>query len=485
MALKASFRRFGKASLPVHRLETKLVPGKSDNLFWLKEIFSLRKQSGFSNWPIAGWAYRKLFHMSARDVLSRITDRIYLGVDGGLETREIAFGHVAFISGSEGACDASLNRNLEGDITTSLKSELKGQYDPDTGFRVACMTSPLLAAGDLVMLFGRGVFIPRPGERPIGSIRYFPNPGNRESFLVPLLQDGRPASFYKGQAGLAFGLGQSLNHANLDFNLGAESSDAWVSVEADKTRMVTDNILAKIVVSSPGAGRVGLAPSNVAEGAADQAWQIDFLGKNRQPGRLELSVDDRRSRLHVSNRPGCNAAISALCIDLNDLGARADRVWFNFDQGMHLRAYSIQKLWTSLVWDFKRQEGYAYDWGGSPSPFRSANSIGLRILQSGPGIIEVSRISGAPLGFLSLPEQTLPMVFQDEFQSMAGYCVDWLDECGAVEIDGQKTPLGKAYSAAGFEANIRAPRQSGSPNGEGAAILAGPFLVKPLVRASA
>ncbi|MCY0151626.1 hypothetical protein OEG86_04530 [Hoeflea alexandrii] len=52
------------------------------------------------------------------------------------------------------------------------------------------MVNPSLPSNQLNMYLGEGVFVPRRGERPIGWIRYYPDPSRRDQYNEPLLLDG-------------------------------------------------------------------------------------------------------------------------------------------------------------------------------------------------------------------------------------------------------------------------------------------------------
>jgi hypothetical protein len=111
----------------------------------------------------------------------------------------------------------------------------------------------------------------------------------------------------------------------------------------------------------------------------DIAWKIDYVATAQIPGRLELSVDARKSRLHWSPRNGCNAAISSLLFDLNDFRNRdVDRLWIDLDHDNVLTAYALQVPGVSLVWDRKAGEQYVYEWGQTGKPFKTPGGVGLK-----------------------------------------------------------------------------------------------------------
>jgi hypothetical protein len=161
---------------------------------------------------------------------------LIIGTANGSEVVEVAFQHLTFVSGPGGVCDTASERGLEQRISESLGSTLKGYFDPTIGVRVDCMVNPALPSSQVNMYLGQGIFVPRRGERPIGWIRYYPDPFNRDVYVEPELLDGRPAGVYKGQGGLVIGTGEGLLHADIDLGFGEEVQSSFLFINKDAMR---------------------------------------------------------------------------------------------------------------------------------------------------------------------------------------------------------------------------------------------------------
>jgi hypothetical protein len=394
--------------------------------------------------------------------MSVMTDQLRLGVEGGSETVEVAFQHVYFVSGPDGVCDKGIDPGLESRVAASLMSSLKGYYDPAWGIRAGCLVRETLATNDVEMILGSGVFVPRPGERPVGWLRYYPDARDRAHFIEPALPDGRPAGIYKGQAGLAFGAGAGRFPADLDLGLADETSlffSLSKAVEGDQDR----GFKVELGVAGERSVRPVPQPADDVPPDVDSAWRIIFSGVSQPPGHFELCADGRRSRLHHTRTPRCNTAIEKIRIDLGAFSGGVDRFWIDFDHRNRLAASALQHVQTSLVWDNLDRRDYAYGWTGSSSPFRAAGRIGM-IVKSVDGAVEIARADEQALGYLELPEHPQQAIFADEFQTLDGFHLDWLDECGRISISDRVVPLGQAYAEIGGETRVAAAGRK-SPGG--------------------
>jgi hypothetical protein len=472
MSLGNPVRYSDQSDRPVVMIPVKLDL-RDNRAFWRRNVFAIPK-SGLLGWlfklgskaardfpwvvggnpdPAKRSGWFQVSRGSVDEVLYNITDKLIIGTANGSEVVEVAFQHLTFVSGAGGVCDTASERGLEERISESLSSTLKGYFDPTIGIRVDCMVNPSLPSNQLNMYLGEGVFVPRRGERPIGWIRYYPDPSRRDQYNEPLLLDGRPAGLYKGQGGLVIGIGESLLHAGIDLGSSEEVQSSFMFINKDsalapsgaETR--SGGIDASLsFCRSHGNEPV---PSRAAAGddQCDIAWKIDFVATAQVPGRLEICVDQRRSRLHWKPSPRCNAAISSLLFDLRDLSQRdVDRVWIDLDRDNILTAYALQVPRISLVWDCENEEQYVYEWGQTGAPFKTPGSVGLKCRTIDNNIIEIGRADGEPFGYLELPEVPDKVIFSDTFQSFSGYHLDWLDQCGRVSFGDTVLSLGEAYA---------------------------------------
>jgi hypothetical protein len=454
-----------------------MIPAKVDlrdsQAFWRRKVFAMPRSGLFAwlgrkgrsrrrglPWIVGGQPSPKgrsgLFGASrgsVDEVLFTVTDQLTIGTANGSEVVEVAFQHLIFVSGPGGVCDTASERGLEQRISESLGSTLKGYFDPTIGVRVDCMVNPALPSNQVNMYLGQGIFVPRRGERPIGWIRYYPDPFNRDVYVEPRLLDGRPAGVYKGQGGLVIGTGEGILHADIDLGFGEEVQSSFLFINKDDmpARTTDDARCSGVDARLSFARSHGNepVPSRVAsvDSHCDIAWKIDFVATAQVPGRLELSVDARKSRLHWSPRNGCNAAISSLMFDLNDFRDRdVDRLWIDLDHDNVLTAYALQVPRVSLVWDRKGGEQYVYEWGQTGKPFKTPGGVGLKCRSIDKNIIEFGRADGQPFGYLELPEVPEKAIFSDAFQSFSGYHLDWLDQCGRISFGDTVVSLGEAYA---------------------------------------
>lgn len=454
-----------------------MIPARVDlrdsQAFWRRKIFSMPKFGLFSwlrkkrhkrhrrfPWIVGGKPspngrsrWFGVSRGSVDEVLYNITDHLIIGTANGSEMVEVAFQHLTFVSGPGGVCDAASERGLEQRISESLGSTLKGYFDPTIGVRVDCMVNPSLPSTQVNMYLGQGIFVPRRGERPIGWIRYYPDPGNRDEWIEPKLLDGRPAGIYKGQGGLVIGTGEGILHADIDLGFGDQVQSSYLFIDKDAMPARTGDdarcsgIDARLTFARSDGNEP--VPSRVEsmDSHCDIAWKIDYVATAQVPGRLELSVDARRSRLHWSPRNGSNAAIFSLLFDLNDFPRRdVDRLWIDLDHDNVLTAYALQLPAVSLVWDTKGGEQYVYEWGQTGKPFKTPGGVGLKCRAVDNNIVEFGRADGQPFGYLELPEVPEKAIFSDAFQSFKGFHLDWLDQCGRISFGDTVVSLGEAYA---------------------------------------
>ncbi|MDF1610327.1 hypothetical protein PZ897_19270 [Hoeflea sp. YIM 152468] len=472
MTLGNPVRFSGESDRPVIMIPVK-IDLRDNQAFWRRKVFSIPK-TGFFGWlfnrrnkrsrdfpwivggnphPNGRADIFRVSRGSVDEVLYTLTNQLVIGTANGSEVVEVAFQHLTFISGPGGVCDTASERGLEERISESLSSTLKGYFDPTIGVRVDCMVNPALPANQLNMYLGQGIFVPRRGERPIGWIRYYPDHSRRDHYTEPQLLDGRPAGLYKGQGGLVIGIGEGLLHAEIDLGSGEEVQSSYLFINKDAVLAPTGNddrnqgVDARLSFCH-GHGNEPV-PSRVAsvDDQCDIAWKIDFVATAQAPGRLELCVDSRRSRLHWKPSGRCNAAINSLLFDLRDFSQRdVERLWVDLDRDNVLTAYALQVARVSLVWDCENEEQYVYEWGQTGAPFKTLGSVGLKCRTIEAGIIEVGRADGEPFGYLELPDSPEKAIFSDAFQSFGGYHLDWLDQCGRISFGDTVLSLGEAYA---------------------------------------
>lgn len=472
MALGNPLRFNAAPDRPIVMIAAKLDL-RDNQPFWRRKVFNIPRTGLFGwlfnrrktkdmeyPWIIGGSpdpnhrsGFFKLTRGSVDEVLFSITDKLTIGTANGSEVVEVAFQHLTFVSGPGGVCDTASEQGLEQRIAESLSSTLKGYFDTTIGIRVECMVNPALPSNQVNMYLGEGIFVPRRGERPIGWIRYYPDPSNREQYNEPILQDDRPAGLYKGQGGVVFGIVPDLLHAEIDLGSNEDIQSSYIFINKDTSQTMADKhgpirgVDARLTFCR-GHGNEPV-PSQVEslDDQCDLAWRIDYVGTAQIPGRMELCVDARKSRMHWKPKAGCNAAISTLLFDLRDFSSQnVDRLWIDLDHDNILIAYALQVARVSLVWDCKTSEQYVYEWGQIGSPFKKPGSAGLKCRIINDTSIEIGRADGEPFGYLELPETPEKVIFSDAFQSFSGFHLDWLDQCGRVSSGDTILSLGEAYA---------------------------------------
>lgn len=441
--------------------------------FWRRKVFDIprtgllgwlfnrsKKQDTDFPWIVGGnpdpsrrKGFFKVSKGSVDEVLFSITDKLTVGTANGSEVVEVAFQHLTFISGTGGVCDTESEQGLEQRIAESLSSTLKGYFDTTIGIRVECMVNPALPSNQVNMYIGQGVFVPRRGERSIGWIRYYPDPSNRQHFSEPVLQDGRPAGLYKGQGGIVIGTVEDLLHAEIDLGSNEEIQSSYLFINKNAAQTLASEhgqsrgVDARLSFCR---GHGNEPVPNMVENNSnecDLAWRIDYVGTAQIPGRMELCVDARSSRMHWKPTDTCNAAITTLLFDRNDFSdLDVDRLWIDLDHDNILIAYALQVARVSLVWDCENSEQYVYEWGQIGSPFKKPGSAGLKCRTIDKDVIEIGRADGQPFGYLELPDRPEKVIFSDAFQSFSGFHLDWLDECGRVASGDTIMSLGEAYA---------------------------------------
>lgn len=472
MTLGNPIRADSAPDKPVIMIPAKLDP-RDNQPFWRRKIFEIPRSGPFGSlfktseskdadfpWVVGGdpnpgkrKGFLRVSRSSVDEVLFAITDKLTIGTANGSEVVEVAYQHLTFISGTGGVCDTGSELGLEQRIAESLSSTLKGYFDPTIGIRVQCMVNPALPSNQVNMYLGRGMFVPHRGERPIGWIRYYPNPSNRLMFHEPVLQDGRPAGLYKNQGSVVIGTVCDLLHSEINLGSNEEIQSSFMYITGDTVQTSVSEECQNQGVGAQlsfarGHGNEPV-PSQVecSDDSHDLAWRIDYVGTAQIPGRMEICVDTRKSRMHWKPKSNCNAAIKTLLFDLKDFSNRdVDRLWIDLDHDNILIAYALQVARVSLVWDCENGEQYAYEWGQTSSPFKKPGSAGLKCRTIEKDVIEIGRADGEPFGYLELPDEPEKVIFSDTFQSFSGFHLDWLDECGRVSIGDTILSLGEAYS---------------------------------------
>jgi hypothetical protein len=403
--------------------------------------------------PRAVPAWFQVSRGSVDEVLYNITDKLIIGTANGSEVVEVAFQHLTFVSGPGGVCDTASERGLEQRISESLSSTLKGYFDPTIGIRVDCMVNPSLPSNQVNMYLGQGIFVPRRGERPIGWIRYYPDPFQPTMYMSSPLARWPSRGCLQG-TGRAGDWHRRRNlHADIDLGFGEEVQSSFLFINKDSALAPSGAkpVRAASMQACPSAAATATnrcrAGRRAGDDQCDIAWKIDFVATAQVPGRLEICRRSAPLAAALETVERCNAAISSLLFDLRDLSQRdVDRVWIDLDHDNILTAYALQVPRISLVWDCENEEQYVYEWGQTGAPFKTPGSVGLKCRTIDNNIIEFGRADGEPFGYLELPEVPDKVIFSDTFQSFSGYHLDWLDQCGRVSFGDTVLSLGEAYA---------------------------------------
>lgn len=344
------------------------------------------------------------------------------GTRSGVESVAVPFGHLVLISGTF----HGVRGKAAEDQIKEVVARYFGRYVDDiTGIQVLCRDAGGAREDEILLYFGRGVFVPRNGEQPVGHVTIGNGGSDVSAQDQVVLPSNAPAGIYRGQAGLAFGLNWQAAHA------------------------VTD------VFSSDDDCFFDLGPSADIGGAVDLTWHpggrsdsCSYLIRTETPqpgtdatfsirddaGReliLTCTRDARPSRLHRSPPPGDGVLeITGLVAPMDQDGS-VHRWWVDVDREDRLLGGAMATRSASILCE--GTEVSRYDWR-EYSFVKGAKAHRVVDAKAGADDIRILFASeGTPFGYLAAPEKSQAAVFQDRWWTREGFWLDWLDFSGGVE----------------------------------------------------
>jgi hypothetical protein len=416
---------------------------------------------------LGAWVPRRRRRMSLLELIDAYHDIEIQGSYGEREAVAVPYSHIILRCGPDGRFSGGFAPEIEGEVTERIREVFGRFVDPLVDVRVRCEEHEALGADDLAALFGRGVFVPRTGESPVGHVRICRRdlgPPGRDLCL----SDGHTsAGIYRGQRAIAFGNGaRACGQVRAAMPEGAFLAIVPGPPAArapGSGRRGTDGPLRLVPDAAPaerrtpdmlarGLRRFGLLPRVSARPArnvtiprpvettdADGAWSFPV---GQASFEIEVVIDARPSRLLAALPPaGTGYAIAGVGVDLA-AGIRAEasdgRWWIDIDADGHLvgsamavKAYSIVVENGGVeIYDWRRK-----DW---------ARGAKLPRFELGEGGV-VRRVDGAALGYLAAPGRPVKPSFVEEWWTGGAdlWPLDWLDFAGAIEREDEE-PMGLA-----------------------------------------
>ena len=119
------------------------------------------------------------------------------------------------------------------------------------------------------------------------------------------LQDGRPAALYKNQGSIVMGTFSDLLHTEINLGPNEEMESPYIFITGDATQAtvsdkgVNRGLDAQLSFARGQGNEPVPNPVTCFDGSHDLAWRIDYVGTAQIPGRVELCVDARKSRLYL------------------------------------------------------------------------------------------------------------------------------------------------------------------------------------------
>jgi hypothetical protein len=369
------------------------------------------------------------------------TDWLDLGTQFGSEAVGVPFTHLVLLGSFTEPLERALRQQIEEKLTLTLNTYV----DDLLGVRVLCRNCEELAPDTLLLYFGRGVFVPTPGEQPQGQITITTAQGHGpEQSEPPVLSPDLgpiPAGFYRGQGGLAFGSSQRRVAATCTllpiderayFHLGP---DPYNPTALDLLRPEDDSDYAYFVRAIP-------------PGDGEAAFEIDCHHRatdERHKLTLRCTRDARVSRLH--RQPPNDRAyveIVGFVAPQNGGAGVSPRWWIDLDRDNRLIGLAGIGRATSVLCE--RGKLTHYDWHDLRFKPKAAVAHRLERIRADEADLTVLRArDNTAFGYLALPETAVPVTFQSEWWTQAHcYTLDWLDFSGGV---GATTVVGLAADA--------------------------------------
>lgn len=372
------------------------------------------------------------------------------GTRGGTESVAVPFAHLVLLSG---AFHRNRGRAAEEQIRDAVQRYFGRYVDDLTGVRVMCRDPGGIGENEILLFFGKGVFVPRNGEQPTGSIG-IANEDARDSSEgeTLLLAGGIPAAFYRGQAAVAFSFNSRSAPAVADI-LPSRGDSFFYLGPSDQLPGGVDLVWHPGVRTLAPSASYAVRPA-MPQAGADASFTITDDGG--QVLTLNCMCDSRPSRLHRLRPPTGRIMeiIGVVAPTDDDFLGSVHRWWVDVDREDRLLGGAMgSRAFTILC---EGAEVSRYDWQdfGFMPAVPAHHLIEVNV---GKNKLRVLRApEGAPLGYLAAPETSQPAVFGDRWWSEDGFALDWLDFTGGVESWSGVT-RGLASDAAQRWPNARMP----------------------------
>lgn len=388
-------------------------------VYWAAGGWSAAAAFGVGVVVLAAIAWNRLRSDGKQSLLSLMSENHDVGLQptaSGLEAIGVPFPHAIMLMGKE---RFEYRSAMETHARNAFKSAWENYVDPLVELRVRALVSSRLGEDELMVFFGTGVFVPRPGERPVGRVEI--RRADSAEVAEPCFPDRTPAALYRGQSAIAFSASTDLTPATIDSlpdlsgtfclrpNPGNAESGPYV-LEWDPG---PDKSIFK-------PARESLEPLP----GVDALFRVSFPDTS-----FDVCVidDTRPSRLLYAPPPGRSFAIVGILEPTID-GQPPDRWWVDIDENGRLVASAMRRAKTSLVC---RKEGMTV-WDWSAMTVAAAQASKMQVLQTSVGPRRALMSAPArPFGWLAAPSHSLPIAYTPG--RTAEFELDWLDFAGAVE----------------------------------------------------
>jgi hypothetical protein len=356
-------------------------------------------------------------------------DILHIGTQYGIEAVGIPFSHLVLL----GAFSSDIEEGVRLQIQRSIAEAIRDYVDDRTGVRVLCRTSADWDWGRLALFFGKGVFVPEPGEKPQGYVEiYGTTPGRTrdEPMLCRDFGSGLPAAFYRGQSALVFGSSPARVAATVGASLPFDE-DAYFYLRPARDQATLE--LVRPDQSSNYANYV-YTVDPLPEAEAEAAFQVDCRprdGGGRFQFMLRCTRDARLSRLRRSPpENGGYLEIAGFFLPGGAANTR-HRWWIDLDESNRLIGLAGVRRGASIVAEGRKLT--LYDWNDLCFGDQTAHRL-ERIMIDKAERYALRSSTGSSFGYLALPETSRPVTFQrDWWKAPECYALDWLDFSGGVE----------------------------------------------------
>jgi hypothetical protein len=352
-------------------------------------------------------------------------DILHIGTQYGIEAVGIPFSHLILL----GAFSSDIEEGVRLQIQRRIAESIRDYVDDRTGVRVLCRTTDGWGPGRLALFFGKGVFVPEPGEQPQGFVEIsctIPGAPTDEPMLCRDFGSALPAAFYRGQSALVFGSNPAQVAATFSPALPFDE-DAYFYL-----RPARDQATLELVRPERGSHVYTIDPLPEAE--AEAAFRVDCFppgGSEAFRFILRCTRDARPSRLHRSPpRDAHYVEIAGFFLPGGTANAR-NRWWIDLDESNGLIGLAGVRRGASIVVEGRTLT--CYDWNDLCFRDETAHRLERVMVDKTERFVLRSSVDSS-FGYLALPETSRPVTFQkDWWKAPDCYALDWLDFSGGVE----------------------------------------------------